>query len=133
MNHVGAGTLNAVERAALVTALGSLIQDTDTSDSFTISVLSGSGTMDPATGLYTGAESVSTVTGWTAPLTLKEVSAAGGTYQLGDRRFVAMSSDVTGTLSTSIRIRHDSTNYAAVTVEQDPLDLTWHIIARRTA
>lgn len=134
MNHIGAGTLNAVEADAVATALGSMLRDTDTSGSLTVTTPTGEGSMDPATGSWAAPEVQDAPTGWTAPLTLREVSQGGGLLQAGDRRFIVMAADLSANPTTSppTRIRHNSTDYAAVQVEQDPLGLSWHIIGRRT-
>lgn len=129
MNHPATGTLDSRQLATLTADLTGLVEDSDTAASVTIWTPRG-GSMDPVTGAHVSDAESDDTTGWTGPLTLREIAESGGVYQRGDQRLVIMAESLTLTPSTASRFRVGSTTFAVVTAERDPLGLSWQLVGR---
>ena len=78
----------------------------------------------------------SSVSAFKGSYTLDEVEQSGGLIEYGDIKFIFMSSDVSGTLSTSDIIAESSTTFQSATtymvkaISKDPLDMVYFITGR---
>lgn len=122
---------SARELAEMSARLGEMLGGKSTARLVTVTTPTGPPVYDPSLGTASVPTVEDSPRGLLQPMTLREVEAGAGAYQLGDVRLRVMASALSVPPNTDTTFTDGDHIYAVLTAQRDPLQLHWLLTGRR--